>query len=318
MASNDFLYKHVFQCVPFGLFILDKNKKVVAWNTWMEIKTDIFADHAIGKGIELLFPKANFNRLFWALEQIQMMSAPQVLSQALNQYLIPIPLKSSPYDELSFMQQHVEVFPIPQEDSAEFLSLVVIEDVTHIVHQKNIMMEMGANLESASYHDLLTGLYNRRYLFESFAKHVNQARRDHYPITYVMIDLDLFKKINDVYGHSGGDILLNTFVDLVNNNVRSTDIFIRYGGEEFLLVMPHTTAREGCEITNFLRVLWSQKVHTSFGGEKLTFSAGLSEWDPEDPQSLLDLIAIADKALYIAKEHGRNRIVYNDEVVFGG
>jgi len=311
MAMNDLLYKEIFQYLPMGLFILDDEYKIISWNTWMIEKTNISEVDAIGKTIDALFPSGNFDRFNGALEQIKSVASPQILSQILNHYLIPIPLNT--HEKIEFMQQHVEIYPLKKNSG--WFSLVLIKDVTDTVHQKNILMEMAFKLETESYHDILTGIFNRRFLWDWLDQQIAQAKRANYPISCVMFDLDHFKKVNDDYGHSAGDQVLIAFANTINQTIRASDIFVRYGGEEFLLMMPETNATSACHVANKLRLSWENKLQTDFKNYQVTCSAGISIWDPSNPVSTQELVDLADRALYKAKQAGRNCIAYDELLI---
>jgi two-component system cell cycle response regulator len=155
--------------------------------------------------------------------------------------------------------------------------------------------------------DALTGLLNRYGLQHILAREHAEARRYNRPLSCLMIDLDKFKSINDTYGHSAGDTALQQIATILSEAVRGSDIVFRYGGEEFLVLLPETDLAGATALAEKIR----HAAHIrSFGdGEHvftLTLSAGASSlWDGESGN---DMIARADMALYQAKEGGRNRV----------
>ncbi len=164
-------------------------------------------------------------------------------------------------------------------------------------------------LKDLSLKDPLTGLYNYRYLRERITAEFKRAKRYILPLSVIMIDIDYFKSINDIYGHRYGDSILKEFASLLLNSARANDIVVRYGGEEFLMLMPDTN-KEGMVIFGE-RLLDIIKEHIFDAKEKkikLKISMGVSAF-PEDgvttESSLLDL---ADRALRAAKEMGGNRL----------
>jgi diguanylate cyclase (GGDEF)-like protein len=171
--------------------------------------------------------------------------------------------------------------------------------------RKKIQME----LEEISRRDSLTGIYNRRYFFELAEREMQAARRYGYPISAIMIDLDHFKEINDTHGHLVGDQVLMEVASRILDNSRSVDIVGRYGGEEFVVLLPQTNQQEAM-IT--ARRIWESLTVRPTDTKKLTLqvnaSLGVSSFKTGTAISLDELIDRADKALYQAKELGRNRI----------
>ena len=157
--------------------------------------------------------------------------------------------------------------------------------------------------ESLAYTDDLTGLYNRRYL----KKKQKETRRlivNKIPFSVAVVDIDRFKEINDTYGHQKGDSIIKGFAHFLRDILRKTDVVIRYGGDEFVCIMPHTRRRTAEQI--YWRVLDKVK-KKKFAGVDLTISAGISSF-PEDGRNFSRLLEVADQALYEAKRGGRARI----------
>jgi diguanylate cyclase (GGDEF)-like protein len=156
--------------------------------------------------------------------------------------------------------------------------------------------------------DALTGLYNRRYLEETLGRELILAERHGQPVSVIMADLDHFKAVNDRYGHLGGDEVLRVFGDLMKRQVRGSDIYCRYGGEEFLLVLPHMSTENAIERAEQLRsAMAAAPVPYGDSAIAVTASFGVATF-PRDGRTGDELIAAADSALYLAKETGRNRV----------
>ena len=158
--------------------------------------------------------------------------------------------------------------------------------------------------------DGLTGAYNKRYLADALEREVNRARRHRRPLSIAILDIDHFKAVNDTYGHLIGDEVLKEFSRRLLSVIRQDDIFARYGGEEFVAVFAETTldqARLAAE--SFRRIIGEITFHTSAGQLPLTVSIGVATMHGSELQSANDLIAAADKCLYLAKNAGRNRVV---------
>jgi len=163
-------------------------------------------------------------------------------------------------------------------------------------------------LRDQSIKDPLTGLFNRRYMEETLGRELVRAERQKTSLSLIVLDIDHFKHINDTHGHPAGDSILRKTGHFLGSSVRESDVACRYGGEEFILILPDcpkeaalAKARELCERT---RVLTFPEAG---GGVEITASFGVSSFpaDGIEPQSL---IQAADAALYVAKRSGRNRV----------
>ena len=170
--------------------------------------------------------------------------------------------------------------------------------------------EKSRELERISEIDVLTGVHNRRYFNKIFDIEWKRASREEYPLTLIIIDLDHFKKINDTYGHLAGDDFLKEVAKLLKMTFkRSTDAVMRYGGEEFAILLPGTDSQNAFLLSESLR----KKVETLsviYEGFKIqaTISLGIATCKPNYKDSGEALIIDADEALYKAKENGRNQV----------
>jgi diguanylate cyclase len=155
--------------------------------------------------------------------------------------------------------------------------------------------------------DELTGSFNRRCIMRMLGDEIARAHRSHTPCSIALIDLDWFKRINDAHGHPTGDEVLRTFAITVFANIRNFDRFGRYGGEEFLLVLPDTPGDDAANILDRLRVIIAALDWSAFSPNmQVTISAGVATLTPDETED--SLLARADNALYAAKAQGRNRI----------
>jgi polar amino acid transport system substrate-binding protein len=173
-----------------------------------------------------------------------------------------------------------------------------------IAEQNEQLERKSAKLEQLSITDALTMLYNRMHINSRLTMEYDRSFRHARPLSVLMIDIDHFKKINDTYGHQSGDLVLKTIAGVMKETVRHTDVIGRWGGEEFLIICPETTLEGAKNIAEKLRQAivaidfsFKRKVSASFGVSQL-----------KNEQKLDDLMNTADKALYAAKEKGRNRV----------
>ncbi|XMB85269.1 GGDEF domain-containing protein [Mycoplasmatota bacterium WC44] len=171
-----------------------------------------------------------------------------------------------------------------------------------IIHEK---------LQQIAVLDPLTKVYNRRFGIERLGEEYSRSVRTQSPIGIMMLDLDFFKSVNDTYGHIVGDQVLINFSNLVKNNLRKGDVLVRYGGEEFLAILPGTS-QEGIKkvAEKIRRTIEENHIKHKDQDIKVTVSIGCTSFPESDVETMEDLVKHADEALYEAKEFGRNRVVY--------
>lgn len=159
--------------------------------------------------------------------------------------------------------------------------------------------------------DKLTGAYNRQYFDNRLREEIDKAQRYKHKFSILYLDLDLFKSVNDNFGHAIGDEVLIDFTAIVHSVHRDSDIFARFGGEEFILLAHMSDTKSAMNV--YQRIKEATRLHQFKKVESITFSAGIAEFDIEHDttKSLLDR---ADKALYAAKEGGRDQAVVADKI----
>ncbi|NVJ61000.1 MAG: GGDEF domain-containing protein [Gammaproteobacteria bacterium] len=170
---------------------------------------------------------------------------------------------------------------------------------------------MHRKVKKLSIEDPLTGCFNRLYLDRQLPKEILRCSRIDYPIAVIFADIDHFKLVNDTYGHSSGDAVLKSFVNIVNDNIRAdTDWVARFGGEEFVIVLTNSSEKGGLHVAERIRSAVEQYTFELNTTQlKLTCSFGVSAIDSSD--SIADaeiLLSNADQALYSAKSNGRNNV----------
>jgi len=184
-----------------------------------------------------------------------------------------------------------------------------------ILKMVNRLKDAKEKLLFEATHDPLTGAYNRRHMLAAMSEGIAQSRRYGFPYSVVLIDLDHFKSVNDTHGHPAGDAVLKSIVNTLQSNIRDADILGRWGGEEFLVLLPHTSeAKATIAAKKWLAYINSISVALPDGLRiPVSFSAGIAEFSPGAANTSVEteaenLIRLADKYLYQAKEAGRNCI----------
>jgi len=171
--------------------------------------------------------------------------------------------------------------------------------------------EMNEKLERQARTDFLTGAHNRGYFYELASLELSRAQRYGQTFSLMILDIDHFKGINDQYGHDVGDQALKVFVEVLKQTLRDLDMVGRFGGEEFVVLLPQATINNAAIIAERIRLLVSQQAMSSGEGQRfnMTVSIGLAEFI-EGVTSVDEIVKLADKALYLAKQAGRNRVFF--------
>lgn len=203
------------------------------------------------------------------------------------------------------LDQQLEALHVGGDD---FLQKPISDN--HLIAAVRIRARRFRELSSLMNRDGLTGLLNHINLKLALEREIAQSKRRDSLFSIVMLDIDLFKSINDTYGHQVGDQVIKSLARLLSQRRRKGDIAARYGGEEFALILPDTPATEAHDVIDNLRQQFEEIHYTHEKGEfSSTFSAGIASFPAN--KDMESLIASADEALYTAKESGRNQVVIN-------
>lgn len=238
---------------------------------------------------------------------------------------------SAKFNEIAQLYEYVQEYA---QNKAKTYADKSIETTEHIVHQTNLwlaslifvvvitavivfwrVLGLQNELRQQATIDFLTGIPNRRYFIELAERELKRSQRYGNPFALAVIDLDLFKYVNDTYGHSVGDKVLKRFCELCKAALRDTDTLGRIGGEEFAIILPDTNLGKAQEVMERIRNNIELAVTEIENGVKLKFTAsfGLTTSAEEEAQ-LATLLRFADEALYAAKNSGRNRVcIYQAE-----
>lgn len=188
------------------------------------------------------------------------------------------------------------------------IHFIIDADMTQIDQQNKRLLEQEASLKDLAIRDSLTHLYNRYYLDETLPREISRVKRRNGTLAIIMIDVDYFKRINDHYGHAAGDEYLRLVGQILAGKIRDSDIACRYGGDEFALIMPDTSYDAAFERAESIRKDTENWVF-QIGGSQITsptVSCGVALF-PEHGQTGEDILEKADRALYTAKQNGRNQ-----------
>jgi len=287
LTSDAALRQYVDRLADYAIIFLDAEGHIVTWNEGARVMKGYAAEEIVGKHFSILY-------------------TPEARDIGHPQRELAAATSVGRYEEEGWRVRkdnsrfwaHVIIHALQDEAGHLCGFAKIVRDFTD---QKQAI-EQSANamklLQFTSYTDYLTGLDNRRSLDQQLASHISVARRHGRPLSLAMLDLDHFKKFNDEFGHVAGDTYLKQATVVWRSCIRPEDLIARYGGEEFVVVCNSTSIGEAAICMERLRAMTPRP---------LTCSIGLAQWDPDEtPHGLIER---ADRALYEAKQSGRNRIV---------
>jgi len=203
----------------------------------------------------------------------------------------------------------------PIELVARIQTHIEIKNIRDELKEKNKeLLLLNQQLEEYAIKDPLTKLYNRRMMLNKFDEEISRSKRNNDVFSVVLLDIDKFKEVNDNYGHNFGDEVLKIFSDLLMNSKRLEDFVARWGGEEFLIILPHTDAKGAYTVASRIKnkVNDYEYLYNDISLH-ITATFGIAEFCYED--TVEKIIKKADFALYYGKENGRNQIFIYDELV---
>jgi diguanylate cyclase (GGDEF)-like protein len=317
---------------PIGHFVLRRDFVILFWNKCLEAWTGIPRGQIVGGTISHHFPNLGEPKYASRIQSMFDGGPPTIFSSQLHRHIIPAPLPSG-----KFRSQYTVVTGVPAEMEGMY-ALFSIQDVTslteaienHNVALKRAMAEMEERkraeaelvktaqelkrlndvLKERAIRDGHTGLYNHRYFYQILRRDFLLALRHQSDLSCLLLDLDNFKNVNDLYGHPFGDAVLKGVAGILQEHVRQTDLVCRYGGEEFAVLLPETDLAGAMLVAEELRARIA--AHTFQSGPRcvqVTASTGVATLRAHSPSLPQELIAFSDKALYCAKAAGRNRVV---------
>ncbi|HEX9451340.1 MAG TPA: diguanylate cyclase [Burkholderiales bacterium] len=205
------------------------------------------------------------------------------------------------------------VLSLAQDVTERLRSQATLQEVNVKLKQRlDDIHELQAQLREQVMRDPLTGMYNRRYLDDALPGEISRAIREQTPLALMMMDIDHFKRVNDTHGHQTGDEVLRMLAEILRNEARRSDVACRYGGEEFVLLLPKMNLESARARAERWRHMFAEMDVTGEGGKfRCTLSVGIAVF-PDHGNSAEDLLRNGDRALYLAKALGRNRVVTYD------
>ena len=297
----------IVQSIDVGVVVLDREYRIDVWNTFMENRSGRLPEEARKKSFFELFPEVDEQWFRRKVENVATLGTPSFTIWEQRPYL----LRFKNYQPITgledFMYQNTTLMPLKGLSGRIEQICLIIYDVTDVATNRRQLQAANQELQRLSSTDRLTGLFNRGHweemLRQDYARHCRYERN----AALVMFDIDHFKKINDTFGHQAGDAVIQQTAELVRQCTRDADIAGRYGGEEFVVLLPDTACEGAANFAERLRQL-IEAHEVVYESHRIRFTVSLGVADLSLPTSgYAQLIERADNALYASKSSGRNR-----------
>ncbi|TPH15035.1 sensor domain-containing diguanylate cyclase [Litorilituus lipolyticus] len=290
-----------------GILILDTDFNIVMWNSFLEVHSTKVSNDIIGKNVFEVFSELPERWLSRKLSSVLQLGTPNFCSWEQRRHLFELPHTRPITTDCEFMAQNCTFLPMEESGKIEYIS-ILIEDATDVCHYQGQLQKALDKLALMSRIDGLTQIYNRKHWQESLEQEFAKARRHDKALSLIMFDLDNFKQLNDHYGHQGGDQVLIEISKTIGNLLRVEDVFGRYGGEEFAVILPETSILGAIELAERIcQTVANTPIKFKESNIIATVSIGVAQLTERDSH-FESLIMHADDALYIAKNNGRNQV----------
>jgi len=295
--------------LSIGAAVIDPSLRIVFWNRWMAEHSMLSAAEVTGRPIQEVFPTLHKKGFVKKAREVFRRGRPSFFNKKLHQNIFPFYSGRSYIEsKLSPMEQTVILSPLLDAKGNASEVLISVFDISDWISYQNELLRSQTELQRLSQTDDLTQIPNRRSVMDRLNEELQLHKRKKRPLSMALLDIDHFKKINDNFGHQTGDVILRDMAQLVSGMLREYDAIGRYGGEEFLLVLPETCEEVAFKVADRLRAAVAEHdflVHERV--YRITVSLGVVCKNDDETPSLEDLFKEADRCLYKAKESGRNR-----------
>ncbi len=189
-------------------------------------------------------------------------------------------------------------------------ALYLITDINERKQAEEKLKASEERYRELSLVDELTQLYNARHFYQQLQSEIDRVKRYHDPLTLLFLDLDDFKAFNDTYGHVQGDVVLSRFGQVMKRCLRQTDSAFRYGGEEFTIILPMTTAKDGAIMAERIRTEFNKERFSPNSHKDVCMTASIGVAQYKNDEDMKTFIQRADQLMYLAKKNGKNRVCY--------
>lgn len=305
------LLDHLMQ----GIMLIDDKYRVVVWNAWMERVTGLVELDVLGKEVGVVCPRFAEPKFRRMLEDTIQHGRKCFCAGVLHNTFV-FPGKEISVQDMKRQNMQIEPFYYQEETFVLIQIIDITTQYRRIYHLQSLVKKLTTDVQTVkkeeerarhtASHDSLTGLSNRKSLFEYLEYLTAHAKREQELLAVLFVDLDGFKTINDTFGHNGGDAMLKEVAVRLKRIVRQHDIVARIGGDEFIIVLPNIIKPDKANyIAHQIRSAIAEEFYLNGNRMKITASVGISLY-PSDADEIESLLNKADQAMYSAKMVGKN------------
>jgi len=297
----------IVQSIDVGVVVLDREYRIEVWNSFMENHSGRQPREVHQQPFFSVFPEVDEDWFRHKVETVALLGTPAFTIWEQRPYLLRFKSYQPITGQEDHMYQNITLLPLRATNTELAHICLIIYDVTEVAINKRRLQTANQELKRLSSTDRLTGLSNRGHWEEQLRQEYARHQRYQSMAALVMFDIDHFKRVNDGHGHPAGDKVIQAVAKLVLEQVRTTDIAGRYGGEEFAVLLPGTDAAGAKVFAERLR-LSVEAMQVSHDGTPIPVTISLGVADLGRPSNdHQQLIEWADHALYASKKGGRNR-----------
>jgi len=299
LKANQLFLRQVVDNLPHMIYVLDEHNKLVLVNKALADSFGRTVEQCLGKKYKDLYAK-NMDKPEQSIQRMMDLSNAKILDKGIKMFI-----SDFSFTDINGNKKILQITKLPIEvpDKGKGI-LEVSVDVTKLKTIQEKLEDANRQLEIQAVSDSLTGLLNHKAIYEKLEDEIKRVKRYNCDLSVVMMDIDDFKVVNDTWGHQMGDRVLRRVSDIIMESIRDMDVAGRYGGEEFLIILPYTDIKGAMKLSERIKKEIGME---EFGKDiRITISGGVASYNGE---STLTLVEKADINLYKAKQMGKNRIV---------
>ncbi len=307
MDNTDYL-KHISDKINTGIIVLNLDFQIVVWNNFLRMHTNKQAEDVLGLSIFSVFPEISQKWFIRKLSSVLQLGTQSFCSWEQRHHLFELPHTQQMTTFSDVMAQNCTFLPIDNHRGYVTHVCILIEDATEICHYHYVHVQAFEKLKIANRIDGLTQIFNRTHWNICLEKEFCRAQRYKKNLAVIMFDLDHFKILNDTYGHQCGDKVLVEVAARIKALLRGCDLFGRYGGEEFAVILPETSLKGAQEAAERIRgALYDEHINFKNQSIEISASVGVATMNA-DYKNCEEIVNDADMAMYRAKKNGRNNV----------